>query len=138
MCRCFKVYKTLITFTWIFLQKSFIFNCFNLADASKEITLNWFLWWTLTLTRIHLYRPHKRRGNAQKKAQLQGNGLQSLKRVKIGEDNSPNDRYGNILSRRVSGFNSCLQVDFRVSSFGHLFSQFTMFWGFTYFIGFDL
>ena len=49
------------------------------------------------------------------------------------EKNNPNDRYGNRLLRRVSDFNSCLQVDFRVSSFGHLFSQFTMFWGFNIF-----
>ena len=39
------------------------------------------------------------------------------------EKNNPNDRYGNRLLRRVSDFNSCLQVDFRVSSFGHVFSH---------------
>ena len=33
------------------------------------------------------------------------------------EKNNPNDRYGNRLLRRVSNFNSCLQVDFRVFSF---------------------
>ena len=47
------------------------------------------------------------------------------------EKNNPNDRYGNRLLRRVSDFNSCLQVDFRVSSFGHVF---TMSWGSTNFI----
>ena len=39
------------------------------------------------------------------------------------EKNNPNDRYGNRLLRRVSDFNSCPQVDFRVSSFGHVFSH---------------
>ena len=63
------------------------------------------------LDKRHLSRPQKGRADVQKITQLETKGLQSLK---IDDDNSPNDRYGNILLRRVSIFN-CLQVDFRVS-----------------------
>ena len=59
----------------------------------------------------HLSRPQKGRADVQKITQLETKGLQSLK---IDDDNSPNDRYGNILLPRVSIFN-CLQVDFRLS-----------------------
>ena len=45
----------------------------------------------------------------QKNTQLERNWLQSLE---IGDDNSPKDMYGNILSRRVSDLNSCFQLIF--------------------------
>ena len=47
----------------------------------------------------------------QNNTQLERNWLQSLE---IGDDNSPKDMYGNILSRRVSDLNSFFRVDFRV------------------------
>ena len=45
----------------------------------------------------------------QNNTQLERNWLQSLE---IGDDNSPKDIYGNILSRRVSDLNSCFQLIF--------------------------
>ena len=65
----------------------------------------------IILDERHLSRPHKGRSDVQKNTQLEIKGLQNLK---IDDDNSPNNRYGNILLRRVNIFN-CLQVDFRVS-----------------------
>ena len=45
----------------------------------------------------------------QKNTQLERNWLQSLE---IGDDNSPKNMYGNILSRRVSDLNSFFELIF--------------------------
>ena len=91
-----------------------------IGPYAKRIYLVLSSFYALSLIKLHPFRPHKKRHNARKNAQMERNRLQSLK---FDDDNGSDDRYGNILLRRVSDFNSCLQIDVRVSiwlPFGHI------------------
>ena len=71
-----------------------------LSDRSLKSSRWFFLLFAPFLIKIQICTKRKRTENAQ----LERNGFQSLK---IEDDNSSYDRYGNNLLRRVNYFNSC-------------------------------
>ena len=76
-----------------------------LSDRSLKSSRCFFLLFAPFLIKIQICTPCKRKENVQENNQLERNRFQSLK---IEDDNSSYDRYGNILLRCVNYFNSCL------------------------------
>ena len=75
-----------------------------LSHRSLKSSRWFFLLFASFLIKIQICTSCKRKENVYKNTQLERNGFKSLK---IEDDNSSYDKYGNILLRCVSYFNSC-------------------------------